>query len=164
MEEKIYEMPDDYKEAMALLLESIELRDTVSESLKHAPPEKVREGRELIALLDKKINQGEAVLANEYEAYQKKCRAEEELDAMTEDAVERMAKVLIHFKYNHPEKLEELRDTVTKGYMPEEEQDFYDRVAVLEATQLRKLVAQVGDTDEDIDRKIKERNVRDAEG
>lgn len=154
-EEKVYPMNDDYNQAMNDLLEFIKLRDEIAESLKIAPPDKVREGQEILAEMDKKIESLELVLAREYESYQNLRRTEEKRDEVFEDMFERMVMVFIHIKYRHPEKLEEMRAALLNNYTPEEEQAFYDRVAILEADDLIKIIAREGETREQTEEFLK---------
>lgn len=162
MPDKVYEMPDEYKQAMKDLLEYINTRDELAATIKFAPPEKIREGRELLAALDKEIEEGEAALAKEYELYQTKCRLEEEQDALYDDLAERMVGIFIHIKYRHPENLEEIRAAALNVYTPEEEQAFYDRVAILEAGDLISIIAREGETREQTEEFLK--NYRAANG
>ncbi|HEX9962473.1 MAG TPA: hypothetical protein VGB00_16175, partial [Pyrinomonadaceae bacterium] len=74
---KQYEMDESYKKALAFLLESIEQRDLLAETIKLAPPENRSEGLHLLAQMDKSIEAGEQALANEYEAHQTHERAKD---------------------------------------------------------------------------------------
>ena len=142
MSDKVYEMDDHYNQGVAALLEFIKQRDELAENLKIAPPELIPEGQQLLADMDKRIEDYEAALAREYETYQNKCRAEENVENMNETILERMAMVYIYFKHRIPEKLEELEAIVLNNNTPEEAQAFYDRVAILEATKLEEIIAE----------------------
>jgi hypothetical protein len=76
---KEYEMDASYKKALAYLLEAIEQRDILAETIRLAPPEKRAEGLQLLARMDKSIEAGEQALANEYETFQTHERAKEDL-------------------------------------------------------------------------------------
>lgn len=140
MADKVYEMYDDYNEAIEKLLAFINLRDLLADSLKDPSPKNRREVQEMVAEMDKQIESTEAKLAKEYEAYQTKCRAEEELEAMSEEATEKVEKYFILVKHRMPEKLEELKTAIFTDWTPEEIQDFYDRAAIREATQLEEIL------------------------
>lgn len=142
MKDTVYEMSDDYKKAVEDLLGFIELREELAKTLKTALPERVRELHELLAEMDKSIDTCEAALADQYEAYQNKCRAEEELDEMSAEAEKRVEMVFIYFKHRHPEKFVELKTTLFAKWTDEEIQDFYDRVAIREATELEEIIAE----------------------
>lgn len=142
MKDKVYEMRDDYKKAVEDLLGFIKLREELAKTLKTAVPERVRELHELLAEMDKSIDACEAALANQYEAYQTKCRAEEELDEMSAEVEKRVEIVFIYIKHRHPEKFDELKTAIFANLTPEEIQDFYDRVAIREATELEEIIAE----------------------
>lgn len=135
-------MPDDYKQALADLTGFIEERDELAKTLKLLPPEESKEGQRLLALFDEKIERCEQALAIEYEAHQKQCRAEENQDEIVEDMKLRMQMVYIYIKHRIPAKLEEITAALLNDYTPEEEQEFYDRVAILEATRLEEIIAE----------------------
>ncbi|CAN5495535.1 hypothetical protein BH10ACI1_BH10ACI1_21290 [soil metagenome] len=81
---------------------------------------------------------------------------EEKRHAEYEDLAERLAMVFIHLKYRHPDKLEELITSRAEiDYTPEEEKDFYDRVARLEAEDLIGLIAREGETREQTEEFLK---------
>lgn len=162
MSEKVYPMDESYNKAAADLLELIEARDLLAEALKIARPEDIPEMRKLLADTNAKIEECEAALAAEYEAYQNHRRLEEERDEMLDDMMRRMEMVFIHVKYRHPEKLEEMKAALFNEWTPEEIEAFYDRVAVLEAGDLISIIAQQGETREETEEFLK--NFRAAQG
>jgi hypothetical protein len=162
MKQKEFPMDEDYNRALEFLTEQIAERDEMQKQLKLLPPEARPEALRLLSELNKAIERGEQALAKEYESYQNMRRLEEERDALFDDVAERMAMVFIHIKYRHPEKLEELKAAALNNYTPEEEQAFYDRVAVLEAGDLISIIARQGETREQTEEFLK--NYRAAEG
>jgi uncharacterized FlaG/YvyC family protein len=142
MEDKVYEMDDNYKQAVADLLEFIKMRDDLAASIKIAAPEKKREQQELLADMDKQIERCEAALAKEYESHQTAARAQEKLDEIMGDVTEKMEMVFIYIKHRLPDKLEEMKSAIFDGWQPEDIQAFYDRVAIREATQLEEIIAE----------------------
>lgn len=80
---------------------------------------------------------------------------EEERAVIFEDLAERMAMVFIHTKYRHPDKFDEIKAALLNDYTPEEEQEFYDRVARLEAGDLISLIARQGETLEKTEKFLK---------
>jgi hypothetical protein len=143
MSDKVYEMDDNYNQGVADLLEFIKERDELAETIKFAPPEKIREAQKLLAELNKAIEEGEAALAKEYEAYQKQRRAENDLDEKMEEMLDRVVKVFIHVKYNNPEMFEAVKEKALAVWV-EREEEFYDRVAMYEAdkTEFEKIIAR----------------------
>ncbi|HEY0461996.1 MAG TPA: hypothetical protein VGC97_22880 [Pyrinomonadaceae bacterium] len=142
MSEKVYPMDENYNQAMADLLEAIELRDELAVAIKDAPPDRIREAQEILTQMTKKIDEAEAALAVEYETYQNQRRLEEVRDEAFDEMTERMAGVFIHLKYNHPDKLDEMKAIIFNDMTPEWIDAFYDRVAVLEATDLERIIAE----------------------
>jgi predicted RND superfamily exporter protein len=155
MKQKEYPMDEDYNQALQFLTEQIAERDEMLEQLKLLPPEARPEGLRLLDELNKAIEKGEQALAKEYESYQNLRRLEEERDSMFDDLAERMVMVFIHIKYRHPEKLEEMKAALLNNYTPEEEQEFYDRVAIFEARDLIGLIAREGETREQTEEFLK---------
>ncbi len=155
MKHKEYPMDEDYNRALTFLTEQIAERDSLRERLKLLPPTARPEALRLLADLDKAIEKGEQSLAKEYESYQNLRRLEEKRDNIFKDMAERMVMVFIHIKYRHPEKLEEIRAAVLNNHTPEEVQDFYDRVATLEAGDLISLISRQGETREQTEEFLK---------
>ena len=161
MKQKEYPMDEDYNRALQFLTDQIDERDELLKQIKLLPPEARPEALRLLEQLNNAIERGEQALAKEYDAYQKMRRTEEERDDLFEDLAERMKMVFIHIKYRHPEKLEEMRAAILKDYTPEEEEAFYDRIAILEAGDLISIIARQGETREDTEEFLK--NYRAAE-
>lgn len=98
---KEYEMDDNYKQALAFLLEAIRQRDILAESLKLAPPERRAEGLQLLAQMDESIEAGEQALANEYETFQTHARAEDDLrQTLKSKTAAELAQLRAHLKKN----------------------------------------------------------------
>jgi hypothetical protein len=142
MKDKAYEMYDEYNQAVEDLLGFIKIRDDLAASIKTGAPEKLREAQELLIEMDEAIESCESKLAKEYEAYQTKCRAEEELDNWSADVEKRIEMVFIYIKHRIPEKLDELKNALFANWTPDEIEKFYANVAVLEATQLEEIIAE----------------------
>ncbi|HEX8249730.1 MAG TPA: hypothetical protein VF599_16245 [Pyrinomonadaceae bacterium] len=98
---KEYEMDESYKNALAFLLEAIEQRDLLAETIRLAPPEKRAESLQLLAQMDKSIEAGEQALANEYETFQTHARAKDDLRQMLKSKTEpELAQLRAHLKKN----------------------------------------------------------------
>lgn len=141
MNDKVYEMEDDYKQTLADWLKAVELRDEFVETIKLAPPEMRRESQRHLAEMNKYIEETEALLAAAYEAYQKFCRKEEELAEMNERITIKLEEKFICLKHYLPEKLAEMEAKLFTGWSPEHIEEFYDRVAIREATELKEILA-----------------------
>jgi len=148
-EEKEYPMSEDYNEALQGLADMIAERDKMRKKLIVLTPAARPKALKMIDELDKAIEKCEQALANEYRSTQDLRRAEEKRDDIFEDLAKRMKMVFIHIKYRHPEKLEEIRAALLNDYTPEEEKEFYDGVALLEANELISIIAQKGETPEE---------------
>jgi len=142
MEDKVYEMYNEYNQAVEDLLGFIKIRDDLAASVKTGAPENLREAQELLIEMDEIIESCESKLAKEYEAYQTKCRAEEELENWSVDAEKRVKMVFIYIKHRIPEKLGELTNALFAKWTTDEIEKFYDDVAFLEATQLEEIIAE----------------------
>jgi DNA-binding transcriptional ArsR family regulator len=141
MTDKVYEMEDDYKESVAELLKAIKSRDELAESIKLLPPENRCEALRILAEMDKDLDAVEAGLADACAAYQKFRRKEEEVSEISEKLGEQMEIGYIRLKHLLPDKLAEKEASLFHGWTPENIQEFYDRVAIREATQLEKILA-----------------------
>jgi hypothetical protein len=154
MSEKEYEMDDDYKRAAAFLVEQIAERDEFAEKLKLLPPEARPEALRLLAELDKAIERGEQALANEYEAYQNKCRLEEKRDRAFDDLMNSLSGAYVHAKYRNPDLLPKL-DEVIDNMEPDEAKEFYECVARHEAGDLVRIIRREGETREQAEEFLK---------
>lgn len=148
-EEKVYPMDEDYNQALKFLTDQIAERDEMVKQLKLLPPEAQPEGRRLLSELNKAIERGEQALANEYESYQNYQRALEEEANVWESALHSVAGSLIHLKYRYPEKFDEAKAIFTKDWSDEELLAFDDRMAIMEAGDLVRIIRQEGETREE---------------
>jgi nitrate reductase beta subunit len=138
-----YEMPQDYQDSLAIVLDLIEERDAFRKKLPVLPPwVNIEEARAKLAELDDVIEKAENVLADEYNAYQAHRKAEADLDEMNKEALLRMQMMYIYFKYRIPDKLEDVKAAALNGFTDQEIQEFYDGVAILEATKLEEIIAE----------------------
>ncbi len=147
MSEKEYEMDDDYKQALAFLLERIAERDEIAEQMKLLPPAARPEGLRLLAELDKGIERSEQALADEYDAGQKVRRSEEERDQAFDELTEGLAGAYVHAKYRNPDMLPNL-DAVIEGMDDEHGTQFRQAIARHESGDLISIIARQGETRE----------------
>ena len=161
MNVKEYEMDDEYKQAAQFLADQIAQREEFGEQLKLLPPEKRPEALRLLAELDQAIEIAEQKLADEYQAYQKMRRLEDERDQVFDELTRRLAGSYVHVKYRNPEMIEQM-EAIINDMPPEEAQAFYDCAAQLEAGDLVRIIRREGETREEAEEFLK--NYRAAEG
>jgi hypothetical protein len=98
---KEYAMDESYQKALAFLLEAIEQRDILAETIKLVPPDERAEGLQLLAQMDKSIEASEQALASEYEAFQTHERAKDNLRQMLKAKTEiELAQLRAHLRKN----------------------------------------------------------------
>lgn len=140
--EKEYPMPNSYKNQTAQLLKLLEIRDKIDKQREFMTPEKRRETVEKSAELDKKIDDYENQIAAHYEAYQLLRTIEAEMQKIDARQMVRIQKMYICLKHRAPkEKFDEFVEIVNT-LSPEEREDFYDQVAILEATKLNEILGE----------------------
>ena len=98
---KQYEMDDSYKQSLAYLLDAIEQRNRLAETIKLAPPEQRAERLEQLAQKDKSIEAGEQPLAIEYETYQTYAGTQNDLrQTLKSKTAAELAQLRAHLKKN----------------------------------------------------------------
>ena len=142
MNEKVYEMYDDYYHAEAQLQELIEARNLLKESLKTAHPDRFAEMWIMLNGANQKIDQCRAVLKAEYDAHQKTCRAQEKADAAMQGLMEGFYGSLVYMKHRHPESFKQAESEITGNMTSLEIKEFYEGIANLEATRLEEFIAE----------------------
>ncbi len=113
---KEYPMDESYNKALADLLEAIKTRDEMAETLKIAPPEKRPEGLRLLQEMDKKIEGGEQLLANEYQAFQNHARAIDALRDEVKLASDEELKHLRQFLKENPAEMIDLQKLLAEEF------------------------------------------------
>lgn len=141
MNEKEYPMPDDYNEKSAQLVEFIETRDKVQAAFKDMTPEQRRAAQEPLKTLNESIEALEKHLAVLYEAYQKERRAEEKKNKSGNELMRKMQIMYIFVKQRMPEKLDKFTKNLD-NLSPEQREEFFDGVAILETQNLDELLAE----------------------
>ena len=133
-------MPDDYNKQAAKLLELLEIRDKINKELEFMTPERRRQVVKDSAELDKKIEDFETLLAVHYEVHQLLRLVETEMTKIDARQFVRIQKFYIFLKHRAPqEKLDEFVEIINI-LPPEERENFYDQAAILEATELDKIL------------------------
>lgn len=142
MKDKVYEMEDDYKEAVVKLQDFIERRDLLAKSFVSQTPKERREAGQTLADMDKQIESTEARLAKEYDAYQKYCKELDEQEEHTKRVAETMQKYYVLVKHRMPEELDKIKKAIFTSWTEEEIQNFYDEAAIIEATRLEEILGE----------------------
>lgn len=138
MAEKVYEMYEEYSKRAAYLLKMIEARDLLIKSIKNTPVHQRAAKQSALNEANQNIESFESDLAEEYEAYQEKCRIDEYVKTVDRF----LEKVFIQTKYCLPEKFEELKTALFNVMTEEQIIDFEDRIAILEATRLDDFIGE----------------------
>ena len=142
MAEKVYEMSDEYNKRAAVLLEMIEARDRLVETIKNTPVNQRTDKQAALKLVNQRIETVESDLAEEYEEYQEQCRFDEKVKKVDRF----LEKVFIQTKYDNPEKFESLKTALFETMTEEEIIDFEDRIAIIEATRLEEFIGKKDET------------------
>jgi soluble cytochrome b562 len=142
MKRKEFPMSDKYNEQAAKLLELLEVRDKINKQLEFMTPEQRRQVIKDSAELDKKIEGFEELIAVHYEAYQLQRLLETEMEKIDARQFVRIQKMYIYIKHRAPqEKLDEFVEIINI-LPPEDRELFYDQAAILEATELDKILGE----------------------
>ena len=146
MANKEYEMPAEYKHNLAQLTECIEAREGYREQIREALARGVRVAAADKAFVDQKLLEFDAVidnlerlLAEEYERHQAEMAREESMMEAIDKANELRKQIYIIIKHTQPHLLESFTKTLDP-LLPEEREQFFDEVAILEATKLKEIL------------------------
>ncbi len=142
MQQKEYEMPDEYKQNLAHLAEFIDERqgwqdmitDGLARGVRVSPADKAMVDEKLREF-DQMVENLEQRLADEYERYQAEKAHEDEMSELLDKANETSKRLYIIIKHQTPHLLEEFTKCLDP-LLPEEREQFLDEVAILEATKL----------------------------
>lgn len=127
------EMPAEYQKYLADYLQLTNDRELFARELKDAPPDIQTQGYPVLQQLTQAIERIEGELAAEYDRIVAERRRAEELEklfAQGDDAVE---KLFIEIRDNKPHLFEDFKVIVFQDMSEEEEQAFYDRIAIRES-------------------------------
>lgn len=141
-DEKDYPMPESYKKQTSQLLELLELREKINKRRDLMTPEERRESVQKSAELDKKIDDFEKIIAAHYEVFQLSRLFQAELEKVDARLMTHTHKIYICLKHRAPkEKFDEFVEIVNT-LPPVEREEFYDQVAILEATRLDEILGE----------------------
>lgn len=138
---KEYEMPDEYQKNLAILTEMIDKRDEYARAIPLLPPDKRAEAQPALAELSAAVENIEQTLADEYEKFQAEKHREDEIEQTIGRGMEAVENLFIIMKHQIPHLFEKFKQTVMQDMTEEEKQEFYDRIAILEATRLKEILA-----------------------
>lgn len=127
------EMPAEYQKYLADYLQLTNDRERFSKELKAAPPDVQKQGYPVLQQLDDAIQRIESELAEEYDRIVAERKREEELENLFAQGDEAVEKLFIEVRDNTPHLFEEFKNAVTQNMSEEEEQEFYDRIAIRES-------------------------------
>jgi len=122
------------------LTELLEARDYYAKQIKDLPPHLAAEANAQMRKLDETINSLESLLAQEYEYYKAEKEREAELDVAINEAWESSKHIYIFIKHKSPQMLEKFTNQVLAELPADLLEEFYDEVAVLEATKLNEIL------------------------
>ena len=105
---KEYPMPADYLLAVERLTKKLAERDQIEADIKRLPPKSRPKHLAALAEFDKRIEDYENSLAEEYDLYQKKYRLEEKYEAKMTELSEMMDEILADMKIKDPELYEKI--------------------------------------------------------
>ncbi|CAN5318520.1 hypothetical protein BH10ACI1_BH10ACI1_17230 [soil metagenome] len=133
VEKKEYELPAEYQQQLKILTQLIENRDNAVREMPNLPPDVRTKAIPALNNFNKQIENIEQALADEYNRYQ----AEKQRKANISDSIERGMKSIVELfiimRREKPRLFKKFKKIVIQDMTPEEEQDFYDRVAIREA-------------------------------
>ena len=91
---------------------------------------------------NQKIDECRAALKAEYVAHQATCRAQEKVDAAMEGFKESFYGSPLYIKHRHPESFRQAETEITNNMTPLEIKEFYEGVALFEATRLEEFIGE----------------------
>lgn len=140
-------MPDEYKQQLVHLTEFIETRDQFRRQISDGLARGVRVSAADKALVDQKLREMDKVidnlermLAEEYERYQAEMAKEAEMIDKGKDMRELQKHIYIIIKHTEPHLLESFTKNLDP-LTPDEREQFFDEVAILEATRLNEILS-----------------------
>lgn len=136
MTHKEYEMPDEYKYQLASLTEFYADRERFAKALPEIEPHLLEQYKRKMRELDKAIEDLEKMLAEQYERHQAEMAKEALLQKSLKEAWELTKHIYIIIKHQTPHLLEGFTTECLAPLTPEEREEFFDEVAILETNNL----------------------------
>jgi hypothetical protein len=141
MKKPVYEMPPEYHEQTAKLLELFEMRDEYEKKLRDFPlliTDEMRRGKFEV---DKKIEKFENALAEQYEAHRLLKNLEAKQEQLLGSLMFRTMEIYINIKHKSPKLLEGFEKLIYENFSSDDVEKYLDQVAVMEATRLDEILA-----------------------
>ena len=146
MEQKEYEMPEEYKKNLEHLSDFIEAREGYRKQIRDASARGVRVSAADKAMVDEKLLEMDKIidgleqkLAEDYERYQTEKTKEAEISDKIREGWEASKRLYIMTKHQMPHLLESFTECLDP-LSPEQREKFFDEVAILEATKLKEIL------------------------
>jgi hypothetical protein len=141
MKKTEYEMPPEYHESTAKLLELYEMRDEYEKKLRDFPLLMTDEMRRGKFEVDREIDKFENALAEQYEAHQLYKSLEDTQNQLADVMLLRTMEMYINIKHKAPELLEGFEKLIHESFSPEDVEAYLDQVAIMETTRLKEILA-----------------------
>ena len=142
MEQKEYEMPEEYKKNLAHLTDFLEAREGYRAQIREGLARGVRVSAADKLMVDEKLREFDLIidglekgLAEEYDRYQAEKAKEAKMSELLDQASEISKHLYIIIKHQKPHLLESFTQCLDP-LTPEEREEFFDEVAILESTKL----------------------------
>lgn len=132
-----FEMPAEYQKYLADYLQLTNDRKRFARELKDAPPAVQKHGYPVLQQLDQAIERIEGELAAEHERIIAEKKREQDIEKLFAAGEESVEKLFIEIRDHKPQLFEEFKALVLENMSGEEEQAFYERIAVREAEMKR---------------------------
>jgi hypothetical protein len=141
MKKTEYEMPPEYHENTAKLLELLKMRDEYEKKLRDFPliiTDEMRRGKFKI---EREIDKLENALAEQYEAHQLYKTLEDKQEQLADSMLLQTMKMYITIKHKAPELVEGFEKLIYESFSPEDVEVYLDQVAIMETTCLEEILA-----------------------
>jgi len=142
MSRQEFEMPEEYKKNLAHLTDFLETREGYRAEIKAALARGVKVSPGDQAMVDEKLREFDRIidgleksLAEEYERYQTEKAKEAAISENIAEGMDAMKRLYIMMKHGKPDLLEEFTKCLDP-LTPEDREQFFDEVAILESTKL----------------------------
>ena len=146
MAHKEYEMPEEYKQNLAHLADFIDAREGYRTTIREGLARGVQVSAADKAMVDEKLREFDGIidgietdLAAEYDRYQAEMAKEAAISESIAKGWEAQKRLYIIIKHTKPHLLESFTKTLDP-LLPEQREEFFDEVAILEATKLKQIL------------------------
>jgi hypothetical protein len=141
MKKTEYEMPPEYHENTAKLLELFEMRDEYEKKLRDFPLLMTDEMKRGKFEIEREIDKFETALAEQYEAHQLMRTLEDKQEQLVDRMLLQTMEMYINIKHKAPDLLEGFEKLIYESFSPEDVESYLDQVAIMETTRLDEILA-----------------------